>query len=253
MTKSGFWKILSLGALALLALLGFVLLRRPAAAPTAAPAGTVVVIDPGHGGEDGGAVAADGTAESGVNLAVAQRLDAILTFWGRETLLLRDRDVSLHSPDAQTIRQKKVSDLHNRVAAIGALADPRVISIHQNSFPQAQYHGAQVFYANGPLGQPWAKRTQDNLRTCLEPENRRAEKPIAHDVYLMNHIACPAILVECGFLSNPEELARLKDPSYQTALAAVIAGSYLQYTNEEGATPHAPQDETGLLLHPVWE
>lgn len=244
--------MLSLMALALLGLLGFLLSRQaPARETAAAVRDATVVIDPGHGGEDGGAVAADGTVESGVNLDVARRLDVILRFWGCETELLRAEDISLHSLDAATIRQKKVSDIHNRVAAINALANPRVISIHQNFFPQTQYHGAQVFYANGPLGQPWAALTQQNLKNCLDPENDRQEKPISHDVYLMNHITCPAILVECGFLSNPGELERLKSPEYQTALAAVIAASYLQSANEKGETPNASQSETSVLLHPV--
>ncbi len=252
MGKSAFWKIISLAALGVLGALGVWLLEQgPAAATIAQAARPTVVIDPGHGGEDGGAVAADGTVESAINLDVARRLDAILTFWGCDTKLLRSEDVSLHDPEAQTIRQKKVSDIHNRVAAVNALPNPRLISIHQNFFPQSQYHGAQVFYANGPLGQPWAVLTQKNLKGCLDAENNRQEKPISHDVYLMNHISCPAILVECGFLSNPEECARLQDPGYQTALAAAIAASYLQYANEEGESAHVSQSETGLLLHPV--
>ncbi len=242
--------MLSLGALVLLGLLGFFLLRQAPARETSAAVQTVtVVIDPGHGGEDGGAVASDGTVESGVNLEVARRLDVILRFWGCDTRLLRSEDISLHSPDAATIRQKKVSDIHNRVAAINALPNPKVISIHQNFFPQAKYHGAQVFYANGPLGQPWAALTQQNLKACLDPENDRREKPISHDVYLMNHITCPAILVECGFLSNPGELERLKSPDYQTSLAAVIAASYLQSAQEEGERQNASQSETSILLH----
>lgn len=254
MTQSALWKILSLAALGLLGALGVWLLAQESAVTTiAVEQKPTVVIDPGHGGEDGGAVAADGTVESAINLAVARRLDAILTFWGCDTKLLRSEDISLHDPDCQTIRQKKVSDIHNRVAAVNALPNARLISIHQNHFPQSKYHGAQVFYAGGPLGQPWAKTTQDALRTCLDPGNTRVEKPISHDVYLMNHITCPAILVECGFLSNPEECARLQDPQYQTALAAVVAASYLQYTNEEGESAHVSQSETGLLLHGMWQ
>ena len=253
LSKSTWWKILSLVALAVLGVLGVLVLRQGQAAQTSAmPAGIRVVIDPGHGGEDGGAVAADGTVESAINLDIAKRLDVILTFWGCDTKLLRAEDISLHDPSAQTIRQKKVSDIHNRVELVNEETSPRLISIHQNFFPQAQYHGAQVFYANGPLGQPWAKLTQENLKRCLDPQNNRVEKPISHDVYLMNHITCPAILVECGFLSNPGECARLQDPNYQTALATVVAGSYLQSVQKEGETPNASQSETSILLHRVW-
>lgn len=256
MTKSARWKILSLTALALLGLLGIWILRcEPGRVKQtlAAAGGARVVIDPGHGGEDGGAVASDGTVESGVNLDIARRLDVILRFWGCDTKLLRSEDISLHDAAAQTIRQKKVSDIHNRVTLVNAEPDARLISIHQNHFTQAQYAGAQVFYANGPLGQPWAKVTQENLKRCLDPENRRVEKPIPHSVYLMNHVTCPAILVECGFLSNPAEREKLKDPNYQTALAAVVAGSYLQYAKEEGESADGAQGEASVLLHTVWK
>lgn len=253
LSQSARWKILSLIALALLGLVAVLVLRQGRAAQTSAvPAGGArVVIDPGHGGEDGGAVATDGTVESAINLDIAKRLDVILTFWGCDTKLLRSEDISLHDAGAATLRQKKVSDLHNRVNMINEEPDAHLISIHQNFFSQTQYHGAQVFYANGPLGQPWAKLTQENLKRCLEPENKRREKPISHDVYLMNHITCPAILVECGFLSNPQERVKLQDPGYQTALAAVVAGSYLQSVQKEGETQNASQSETSILLHRV--
>lgn len=256
MSKSRRWKFFSAAALVALGLLAAVLLwggGEGTSQTSAIPGGVRVVIDAGHGGEDGGAVASDGTVESAINLDIARRLDVILTFWGCDTKLLRNEDISLHDPDAATIRQKKVSDIRNRVKLVNEEPEPRLISIHQNIFPQAKYHGAQVFYANGPLGQPWAKLTQENLKRCLDPENDRVEKPISHDIYLMNHITCPAILVECGFLSNPDELSKLKEPGYQTALAAVIAASYLQSAQKEGGSPYGPQDETSVLLHGVRE
>lgn len=254
MRNNHFWIGLSLLALGLLGALGcFVLSQGVETAAEMRPDRLTVVIDAGHGGEDGGAVAPDGTEEAEINLAVAQRLDMLLQFLGEDTLLLRDRDVSLHDPSAQTIREKKVSDIHNRVDAVNALENARLISIHQNFFPSSKYHGAQVFYGGNPLGQPWAERTRENLRRCLDPENRREAKPIDRSVYLMNHISCPALLVECGFLSNPEERHMLKDPDYQTALAVVIAGSYVQSTHEEGETANVSQGEEGFLLHPVRE
>lgn len=249
-----FWIGLSLLALALLGLLGGFVLRRsaPASAQASLDA-AVVVIDAGHGGEDGGAVAPDGTEEADVNLAVGQRLDFILRFMGKETFLLRNEDISLHDSSAQTIREKKVSDIHHRVDAVNALPNARLISIHQNFFPSSKYSGAQVFYGGNPQSQPWAEITRGNLRACLAPDNKREAKPIDRHVYLMNHISCPALLIECGFLSNPEERWLLKDPSYQTALAAVIAGSYVQSTQEKGETPHVSQGQESVLLHPVRE
>lgn len=254
MKENRFWIGLSLLALGLLGVLGYFVLAEGAPAAAVLPAGRpTVVIDPGHGGEDGGAVAPDGTEEAEINLAVAQRLDMVLRFMGEETLLLRDSDVSLHDPSASTIREKKVSDIHNRVDAVNALENARLISIHQNFFPSSKYHGAQVFYGGNPLGQPWAERTRENLRGCLDPENKREVKPIDRNIYLMNHISCPALLIECGFLSNPEERCMLKDANYQTSLAVVIAGSYVQSTQEKGETAHVSQSEEGLLLHTVWE
>ena len=203
----------------------------------AAPDRNVVVIDAGHGGEDGGAVSVTGAVESQINLAIALRLDQIFGLYGADCVLLRDSDVSLHDPDAETLREKKVSDLHNRVAAIEALQDPVVISIHQNSYPGSQYHGAQVFYANGELSLPLAQITQETLRTALDPENTRQPAPIAESVYLMNHISCRAILVECGFLSTPQEEQLLRSAEYQTGIAFALASAYLNY--QEGEIPNA--------------
>lgn len=232
MKEGAIWRWLSYLAVALLVALAAVIFSRglaPAEETVALAAQEVtVVIDAGHGGEDGGTVSSDGVVESGVNLAVAQRLEAVLTLCGRRTLMLRTEDCSLHDAGAATIREKKVSDIHNRVKMINSQQNPRLISIHQNHFTSAKYHGAQVFYGNGPLGQAWAEQTQAALREGLEPDNHREAKPIGHDVYLMNHIACPAILVECGFLSNREECQKLTDPGYQTKLALAIGGAYLQ-------------------------
>lgn len=201
-------------------------------------AGETVVIDAGHGGEDGGAVSVSGAVESHINLAIALRLDALLGLYGVNTVLLRSSDISLHDSDASTLREKKVSDLHNRVAAIQALDNPTVISIHQNTYPSERYHGAQVFYANGELSLPLAQLTQTTLRETLDPENGRKPTAVADNVYLMNHISCRAILVECGFLSNPQEDLLLQSSAYQTKLAAALAGAYLSYQqiNQEGET-----------------
>lgn len=200
-----------------------------------------VVIDAGHGGEDGGAVSISGAIESHLNLSIAQRLDFIFGLYGVDSLLLRNSDISLHSSDARTIREKKVSDLHNRVKIIESIKDPVVISIHQNTFPDSKYHGAQVFYANGELSLPYAQITQEVLRKYLDPENTRKPTAVPNSVYLMNHITCKAILVECGFLSNPQEDLLLQSPEYQTKLAASLAGAYIQYkqNTQEGESVNA--------------
>lgn len=197
-----------------------------------------VVIDAGHGGEDGGAVSVSGAVESHINLAIALCLDEIFGLYGVNCVLLRDSDISLHDSDAQTLREKKVSDLHNRVAAIEALENPIVISIHQNTYTSSQYYGAQVFYANGELSLPFAQIVQSTLKQAVDPNNDRKPTAIPESVYLMNHITCRAVLVECGFLSNPQEDALLQTPEYQRKLATALAGAYLTYqqTNLEGDT-----------------
>ncbi len=190
---------------------------------------TCLIIDAGHGGEDGGAVSLSGVSESTINLAIARRMDLLLGLYGVPVHMLRNEDISLHSSDANTIRQKKVSDLHNRVEAINSIEQAILISIHQNSFPEPKYSGAQVFFAPTEGSQLFAEYTQEVLRVCLDKGNSRVASKIPDSVYLMNHISCPAILVECGFLSNPAEDQLLQTPEYQLMLASCIVGSYLQY------------------------
>lgn len=197
----------------------------PAAPAASWPEGKRVwVVDPGHGGEDGGAVSVTGVPESQINLAIAKRLDALLGFYGENCYLMREEDISLHDPEAKTLREKKVSDLHNRAETVQALEEAVLVSIHQNMFPQSRYHGSQVFYAPTQGSQALAEAFQTALKTNLQPDNSRQAKPIGDNVYLMNHVDCPAVLVECGFLSNPEEEAMLRQEKYQIELAAVAAG-----------------------------
>lgn len=198
-----------------------------------------VVIDAGHGGEDGGAVSKTGVAESGINLAIARKLDHLLALYGVNTKLIREEDVSLHGPEDVTLRQMKVADLHRRVALIEETKRPVLISIHQNMFENPKYHGAQVFYGREAASRPFAEFTQQCLRELLDPENTRVATKIPDFVYLMKHITCPAILVECGFLSNGAEAHKLQTDRYQSQIATVLAGAYLSYCpdgeNGEGA------------------
>ena len=172
--------------------------------------------------EDGGAVSVTGVPESQINLAIAKRLDALLGFYGENSYLMREEDISLHDPEAETLREKKVSDLHNRAETVQSLEGAVLVSIHQNIFTQSQYHGSQVFFAPTQDSQALAESFQQAIQTNLQPDNSRQAKPIGDNVYLMNHVDCPAVLVECGFLSNPEEEAMLRQEGYQTKLAAVL-------------------------------
>lgn len=193
-----------------------------------------VVIDPGHGGEDGGASSLDGVCESGINLDISLRLRDLLSLVGVRTAMIRETDTAVYT-EGTTISQKKVSDLKNRVQTVNATPNALLVSIHQNFFEQQKYSGAQVFFAKTDGSRALAERTQTNLREGVEPSNHRQAKP-SQSVYLMEHVNCTAILVECGFLSNREEAARLQDASYQKKLAAAVCASVQGYLNEEEDT-----------------
>ena len=191
--------------------------------------GPTLIIDPGHGGEDGGAVSLSGAKESLINLAIARRLDQIMGLCGVPVVILRTEDISLHDSSAATIREKKVSDLHNRAKIINDIEKAVLVSIHQNSFQDPRYRGAHVFYAPTEKSREFAECVQGILRNHLDPQNERVTAPISDTVYLMNHIGCPGILVECGFLSNAEEDFLLQTPEYQLMVATALSGAYLQY------------------------
>jgi len=186
----------------------------------------VLIIDPGHGGEDGGAVAADGTVESGINLSVALKAEAVARFLGWETRMTRREDVSVYDEGCETLRQKKVSDLKNRVALCGATEGGVLISIHQNSLPEAPgVRGAQVFHNSRPGSEELAQAIQNALNGCVNYDRPKTAKSIGSGVYLMENAGCPAVLVECGFLSNRAETQKLKDDVYQKRLATVIVAA----------------------------
>jgi N-acetylmuramoyl-L-alanine amidase len=187
-----------------------------------------VIIDAGHGGEDGGANSLSGLHESGINLAIAKKTDALLQFFGVNTLMLRDKDISIHDPSAATIGEKKRSDLKNRVKIVNNTQNSVLISIHQNFFEQSQYYGAQVFWGGKPGSKDFALLAQETLRE-LNPDNKRQAKPVQSSVFVMNHVECPAILAECGFISNREDEARLTSPEYQKKVAAALVAAYTQW------------------------
>lgn len=199
-----------------------------------------LILDAGHGGEDGGAVSITGVAESTINLAITLKIDQILGFYGVCPILLRDTDISLHDAGADTLRKKKVSDLKNRVSTIESIEDGVLISVHQNTFTNQKYHGAQVFYRETKESLALAELTQDALRRGMDANNDRVPTKIPDSIYLMNHISCTAILVECGFLSNPEEEEKLRSGGYQTQLALCIASAWLQSTEIQGGNPPVP-------------
>ena len=221
------------GILALILVLGVsaVLPDRDVAEPVSGSSGVIseeliYLIDPGHGGEDGGAVAADGTTESTLNLEIALRLRDILQFCGKSAAMTREEDAAIYSPGMETLRQKKASDLKNRVAMANQLEKGVLISIHQNALPQSPaVHGAQAFYNTVSGAEEIALRIQQRLNEVINLHKAKECKPIPDSIYLMKHAEIPAVLVECGFLSNGEETVLLRQAAYQKKLSlAIVAG-----------------------------
>ncbi len=192
-----------------------------------------VVIDPGHGGEDGGASSKNGVLESQLNLEISLRVRDLFALLGVKTAMIRETDTAVYTGTCNTIREKKVSDIKNRVQMVNAAPNALLVSIHQNYFEQSKYDGAQVFYAKTDGSKDLAERTQQLLREALDKGNHREAKQ-AQSVYLMEHIKCTGILVECGFLSNAQEEANLRDADYQKKLAAAVCAAVRGYISEEG-------------------
>ena len=189
-----------------------------------------VIIDAGHGGVDGGTSADDGTLEKNLNLQIALKLDEMLNSFGVETVLIRETDISIHDADAQTIRQKKVSDLKNRLNIINNTDDSIFVSIHQNHFGESQYHGTQIFYSkNNPDSQKLADCIRLPVVSYLQTDNTREIKQSGSEIFLLSNAQSPSVMVECGFLSNSDETNRLKDENYQQKLAFIISLGIIDY------------------------
>lgn len=191
-----------------------------------------VILDAGHGGEDGGAVSADGTVEKNINLSVALKLRDVLKASGYNVIMTREKDVAVYDNDAETLREKKRSDLHNRLGIIEKNSGEHAIfvSIHQNKFPDSKYHGTQIFYSkNNPKSMDLAQAVRKSVTEFLQSDNEREIKEANKKIYLLNNAKIPAIVVECGFLSNPEECAKLADKNYQSEMAFSVYCGLMDY------------------------
>ena len=228
------WLLLCLSGVAAVFWMG----GRQAAVPAMAGQGRTVqtvVIDPGHGGEDGGAVSTEGVEESAINLAVSLRLEGLLRLAGVPTALTRRTDEMVCDAGLDTLRARKASDIRNRVSQVNALPNAVLLSIHQNSLPSStETHGAQAFWNGIDGAEALANVLQTELNGTVNTHRAKEAKPISSDIYLMHHVTAPAVLVECGFLSNREETALLQTAEHQTKLAVVIAAGYLRWAAENG-------------------
>ena len=189
-----------------------------------------VVIDPGHGGEDGGVQGVSQMLEKDINLAIAKKLEKMLALSGFHVIMTREEDVSIGDPALDTVKERKVSDLHNRLGLIEEQGDCIFLSIHQNHFTSSRYYGTQVFYStNDPSSEELAEAVRGRVVSLLQPDNTRECKPATSSIYLLWHAEVPAVLVECGFLSNESEAQKLNDPQYQEQMAFAIYSGFLDY------------------------
>lgn len=194
----------------------------------------VPILDPGHGGDDGGAVSPGGDKESIINLSISKEIEQIFAIFGVKCVKTRDSEDIIYSKDADTIRKRKVYDQHTRLNLIDSVENGFLISIHQNFYPSAEPHGAEIYYNAYPSAENLAKIAQESLITELDPTNKRTAAKVSDSVFLTNHVSCPAILVECGFLSNPEELQNLLNPTYQCKIAMLLSAAFLNYCDNTG-------------------
>ncbi len=188
-----------------------------------------VVLDAGHGGEDGGAVSSSGIFEKDINLAIALSLKELLTANGVSVVMTRTEDILLYDRTVDFHGRKKALDLAAR-RKIGEETENAIfVSIHMNAYPKPQYSGLQVWYSkHSPHSQTLAQTIQDMTAQQLQPENDRRVKPATSSIYLLHRLECPAVLVECGFLSNPEEARLLATEEYRDRLAFLLFLSITQ-------------------------
>lgn len=189
--------------------------------------GKTLILDAGHGGADGGAVSLTGTYESRINLDIALKVRALAVFYGIDPVMTRESEDISYPDGANTIRAKKVADTKARESLIKQTEDAILISIHQNKYTTSGPSGSQIFFAPTEGSRELAENIQP-LLAQISGSNKRGVVQISRDVYLMNHIECPGVLIECGFVSNPAEARLLEDTEYQLKLASALIGGFIQ-------------------------
>lgn len=197
-----------------------------------------IVIDAGHGGEDGGAVGVNGLVEKDINLAIALALAEDLKANNFDVVLVRDGDYSVGDQSLSTVAERKRSDTKRRVSLVEETGDCLLVSIHQNQFSQSQYSGAQMFYSpNNEESAQLAECIRQSVVSSLQPENTRQNKEAGEEIYLLTHCQVPAVLVECGFLSNPQEADLLGQVTYQNDMAAAIYNGIIDFLEQREDEP----------------
>lgn len=195
-----------------------------------------VVIDAGHGGEDGGTVGKNGVFEKDINLRVSKLLEKMLLSAGFRTVMTRSEDVLLYDRNTDYKGHKKQQDLATRLKTAKSIPDSIFVSIHMNAFAEQKYSGLQVYYSkNNQRSRELATLIQNNTAEFLQKYNTRKPKAAGSNIYLLDRTDNPAVLVECGFLSNDAECERLCDPVYQKQLAFTIFKAICESVNAESA------------------
>lgn len=189
----------------------------------------IVLLDAGHGGEDGGAIGGAGTVEKDVNLSVMLKLQELLEQGGCTVMTTRTQDISLHNKGDEKSGNRKMSDLNNRKNMPEEYEADVFVSIHMNTFPDSKYSGAQVFYAESSGSKELAECIQGELKNQVAPENQREVKDASGNIYILSDAKIPSVVAECGFLSNSEEEQKLKSEEYQNKLAFAIYCGIIKY------------------------
>ena len=189
-----------------------------------------IVIDPGHGGDDGGATIGN-IVEKDINLSISKKLSKLLVLSGFNVKMTRASDEMINT-DGNNLRERKVSDMKNRLNIFNSNKNNIVVSIHQNKFPIEKYSGAQIFYgAYNKNSKKLAESIKTSVNTLLQPYNDREIKPADRSIYLLYNSKVPSVIVECGFISNPSEALKLQDNDYQNKLVFSIYSGLLEYYN----------------------
>lgn len=199
-----------------------------------AEARPTIILDAGHGGEDGGAVGVNGVEEKTVNLAVALHVQEALQSAGYPVVMIRDTDTAVGDTTLSTLSERKRSDIQYRTQLVNETENCILVSIHQNFFEQSQYSGAQMFYSpNNTRSADLAEAIRQAVVAQIQPENTRENKQAESGIYILNHVNVPAVIVECGFISNPEEAELLCDSAYQQKMAGAVADGILSFLETE--------------------
>lgn len=192
-----------------------------------------LLIDPGHGGEDGGTVGVNGILEKDLNLSLSEILGVILEFSGYEIVQTRNEDKMLYDRNVNYKGRKKMLDLKGRLEIAQNINPDLFIGIHMNAFPEQKYSGLSVYYSkNHTKSKDAAETIRSNVKSALQPQNNREAKAASSNIYILDRITCPAILVECGFLSNPEECKKLSSYDYRRELSFVLYSSLVSFLEE---------------------